>query len=177
MKESATQNLWRERAGEQGPSKGRLEVGHPHAPALGPAGSGGTGRRFRIQPAGRKITKGIIGGLVPLATLDGSETDVTAISRKSCEVDGACRSRGTAEAMVTVDGEDDLRGIKTQWLEMPGIKIDWRDPDVVLRGPPGALVTDWKGLCKKLQTAARSPKGKETRTDVEDGAARRRRLI
>ena len=66
-----------------------------------------------------------------------------------------------------MDGEDELFGLKLQWLEILGNDIDWRDPEETLCKLPAAVVVDAKGLYDKLQTTVHTFRGKEERTDVE----------
>ena len=66
-----------------------------------------------------------------------------------------------------MDAEDELFGIKLQWLEILGNPIDWREPEAIMSKLPGAVVVDAKGLYDKLQTTVYTFRGKEKRTDVE----------
>ncbi|CAK0870312.1 unnamed protein product [Prorocentrum cordatum] len=114
-----------------------------------------------------KSTKGLVAGLAPLKILKGDETDVSVISWKSGKIDRGCRSSAACETRSAVDAEDELFGIKLQWLEILGNNIDWRSPEGVLRRLPGAVVVDSKGLHDELQTTVYTFRGKEKRTDVE----------
>ncbi|CAK0841524.1 unnamed protein product [Prorocentrum cordatum] len=114
-----------------------------------------------------KSTKGLVAGLAPLRILRGDEADVSLISWKSGKIDRGCRSSVACETRSAVDAEDELFGIKLQWLEILGNNIDWRKPEGILRRLPGAVVVDSKGLYDKLQTTVYTFRGKEKRTDVE----------
>ncbi|CAK0895531.1 unnamed protein product, partial [Prorocentrum cordatum] len=114
-----------------------------------------------------KSTKGLVAGLAPLKILKGDEADVSLISCKPGKIDRGCRSSVACETRSAVDAEDELFGIKLQWLEILGNNIDWRSPEGVLRRPPPAVVVDSKGLYDKLQTTVYTFRGKEKRTDVE----------
>ena len=114
-----------------------------------------------------KSTKGLVAGLAPLKILRGDETDVSLMSWKSGKIDRGCRSSVSCETRSAVDAEDELFGIKLQWLEMLGNSIDWRNPEATLCKLPGAVVVDAKGLFDKLQTTVYTFRGKEKRTDVE----------
>ena len=78
-----------------------------------------------------------------------------------------CRSSTAAETRATADGEDELYGMKLQWLEMLGNEVDWRRPEKVLCCLPGAFMTDFKGLFDKLQTVVFTPQGEEKRADIK----------
>ena len=75
-----------------------------------------------------------------------------------------CRSSVAAkqETRATVDGEDELYGLKLQWLEMLGNGIDRRHPEGTLLGLP-----DSKGLFDKLKTVVFTPRDKDKRIDIE----------
>ncbi|CAK0910059.1 unnamed protein product [Prorocentrum cordatum] len=113
-----------------------------------------------------KSTKGLVTGMAPLRILQGDESDVSMISRKSGKIDRGCRSSVSCETRSAVDGEDELFGVKLQWLEILGNQIDWRNPEGTLSQLPAALV-DPSGLFDKLQTTVYIFRGKEKRTDVE----------
>ncbi|CAK0829393.1 unnamed protein product, partial [Prorocentrum cordatum] len=114
-----------------------------------------------------KSTKGLVAGLVPVKILKGDEEDVSLISWKSGKIDRGCRSSVACETRSAVDAEDELFGIKLQWLEILGNNIDWRNPEGILRRLPGAVVVDSKGLYDKLQTTVHTFRDKEKRTDAE----------
>ena len=112
-------------------------------------------------------TKGLVMSMAPLEIFGGIECDVTMVNWKAGKIDRMCRSSTAAETRATVDGEDELYGLKLQWLELLGNKVNWKKPDLLLRGLPGVCVTDSKGLYDKLRTVVFSPKGKEKRVDIE----------
>ncbi|CAK0871003.1 unnamed protein product, partial [Prorocentrum cordatum] len=114
-----------------------------------------------------KSTKGLVAGLAPLKILKGDEADVSLISWKSGKIDRGCRSSVACETRSAEDAEDELFGIKLQWLEILGNNVDWRNPEGILRRLPGAVVVDSKGLHDKLQTTFYTFRGREKRTDVE----------
>ncbi|CAK0792341.1 unnamed protein product, partial [Prorocentrum cordatum] len=114
-----------------------------------------------------KSTKGLVTGMAPLRILQGDESDVSMISWKSGKLDRGCRSSVSCETRSAVDGEDELFGIKLQWLEILGNQIDWRNPERTICQLPAALVVDAKGLYDQLQTTVYTFWGKEKRTDVE----------
>ncbi|CAK0848438.1 unnamed protein product [Prorocentrum cordatum] len=113
-----------------------------------------------------KSTKGLIAGMAPLKILKGDETDVSLVSWKSGKIDRGRRSSVACGTRSAVDAEDELFGIKLQWLEMLGNSIDWRNPEDTLAKLPGAVVVDAKGLYDKLQTTVYTFRGKKKRTDV-----------
>ncbi|CAK0890632.1 unnamed protein product [Prorocentrum cordatum] len=114
-----------------------------------------------------KSTKGLVASMAPLKILKGDETDVSLVSWKSGKIDLGCRSSVACETRSAVDAEDELFGIKLQWLEMLGNTIDWRNPEDTLAKLPGAVVVDAKGLYDKLHTTVYTFRGKEKGIDVE----------